>query len=47
MINRIQRAEQAINKMKINLEIKDNLLIFASETYKGIGIWKLFSLFSR
>ena len=32
MINRKQRAEQVINKVKINLEIKDILLIFVVET---------------
>ena len=32
MINRRLRAEQAINKVKINLEIKDILLTFVVET---------------
>ena len=32
MINRKLRAEQVIKKVKINLEIKDILLTFVSET---------------
>ena len=34
MINRRLRAEQVIKKVKINLEIKDILLIFAIKIYK-------------